>query len=325
MEQSRICPEIHYRRSNQGILLTACFGTDGNVVLPDDIDGIPVTAIAPYAFSHSELDVKDEVWKSETAGFLKESHRIVAEEVTQIRLPEEMTDIGRYAFYRCRNLKKMIFSDGILEIGGGAFNGCQLSELEIYCNRGRKSALKSVLDEIRFQIHARIYYRCQDGRQEIADILFPEHYEEAVENTPARILYTSHHGAGGYYRQCFFDRELDYKKYDELFVRAVTEENEDTILGLALGRLQYPVGLSEAAQQEYERYVKAHIGKAVLYCIANDSKDKLKFLAEQRYSTKESVEAGIDYAGTLKKTELVSMLMEQKFRYFPKEEKKFEL
>ena len=58
-------------------------------------------------------------------------------------------------------------------------------------------------------------------------VLFPEHYEEAVENTPARLLVTHHHGAGGYYRQCFYDRELDYKKYDETFFRARAEEEPE--------------------------------------------------------------------------------------------------
>lgn len=72
-----------------------------------------------------------------------------------------------------------------------------------------------------------------------------EHYEEAVENTPARILETHHHGAGGYYRQCFYNRELDYKKYDEMFYHTVAEDTEETAVELALDRLRFPEELSE--------------------------------------------------------------------------------
>ena len=41
-----------------------------------------------------------------------------------------------------------------------------------------------------------------------ARLVFPEHYEEAVENTPARILFTQHHGSGNNYRQCFYNKEM---------------------------------------------------------------------------------------------------------------------
>lgn len=80
-------------------------------------------------------------------------------------------------------------------------------------------------------------------------ILFPEHYEEAVENTPARILETRHHGAGGYYRQCFYNRELDYKKYDEMFYHTVAEDTEETAVELALDRLRFPEELSGEEQK----------------------------------------------------------------------------
>ena len=46
-----LCPELHYRTTSSGIMLTACYGTDGCIILPDTIDGIPITAIAPYAFA----------------------------------------------------------------------------------------------------------------------------------------------------------------------------------------------------------------------------------------------------------------------------------
>ena len=54
-----------------------------------------------------------------------------------------------------------------------------------------------------------------------AHMVFPEHYDEAVENTPARILFTEYHGSGTNYRQCFYSKELDFAEYDSLFDMAV--------------------------------------------------------------------------------------------------------
>ena len=51
MIAKNLCPEIHYRKSNNGLILTGCYGVDGQIILPDEIDGIPIVEIAPYAFS----------------------------------------------------------------------------------------------------------------------------------------------------------------------------------------------------------------------------------------------------------------------------------
>lgn len=321
----KIYPEIHYRKLESGIMITACYGDDGIFFLPDEIEGIPVTSIAPYAFAQSDVSLEDEIWRSREFFSGDEKKRLIAEKIVEVHLPKGIKEIGRYAFYRCRNLKKLVLSDEILEIGGGALNGCSLQEVEIHFYNGECSALKSILDEIRFAIHARLYYDREDGMTETADLLFPEHYEEAVENTPARILYTSHHGAGGYYRQCFYDRKLDYKKYDETFSRAIAEESEDTVINLAMGRLLYPFQLSEQAKDMYGSYVKEHFQKAVSIYIEKENLDALVYFKNHGYWTGESLEAGIDCAVRLGKTEILSVLMDEKYNSFPKKKKTFEL
>lgn len=319
------CPEIHYRKIKDGLMITSCYGSDGRVFLPDEIEGIPVTAIAPYAFSESSENSDDRIWKNKD--FLKggERKRLMSDYILEIRLPKGIREIGRYAFYRCRNLEKLILSDEIMEIGGGALNGCSLKEVEIHFHKGEQSALKSILDEIRFAIHARLYYDKEDGMVEIADVLFPEHYEEAVENTPARILYTSHHGAGGYYRQCFFDRKLDYKKYDEVFSRALAEESEETIIRLSMGRLLHPFRLSAQAAEIYKNYVKEHFLTALSFYIGTENWEAIRFFNCHGYWTKETLEEGIDCAARLGKTEILSVLMDEKHKYFPKKKKTFDL
>lgn len=316
------CPEIHYREQDDGLVLTGCYGVDGRIMLPDEIGGRPITAIAPYAFSEKEEAADDMVWLGPYVSLHRERKRLCTKDVLEIQLPAGVKEIGKYAFYRCRNLKRMIMSNSLLDIGGGAFTGCRLSQVEIHFYQGQKSALKSIVDEIRFEITAKLYYH---ELGQTARVLFPEHYEEAVENTPARILETHHHGAGGYYRQCFYERELDYKKYDELLVRAIAEEEEETVVRLALLRLRYPLRLSGKAKAVYETYLNRHLRKAAIMLVNDEDIKGLRFMSDNRYWNAEALDCAVKEAGRLKKTEILSMMMDMKHEHFPKSKKSFEL
>lgn len=318
---SQLCPKICYQEKDGGLILTACYGVDGQIYLPDEIHGKPIISIAPYAFSDREPSAEDLCWISEEAESFLDLHRLKKEEVTEIRLPEGVREIGRYAFYRCRNLRKLILSDSLREIGGGALTGCHIREVELWFLKGEQSALSSILDEMRYSILARLYYR----EDKMAQVLFPEHYEEAVENTPARILYTSHHGAGGYYRQCFYARVLDYQKYDALLPRAVAEEAEETVIHLVLGRLKHPYRLSEKAAESYGDYLTEHLETAARILVAEEDMEGLRFLSEKDLWTRQSLSAALEQAADLKKTEIIAFLTEEKASKFRAAKKSFEL
>lgn len=316
-----LCPEIHYRKSENGLILTGCYGVDGRIDLPDEIEGTPIIEIAPYAFSDSEEMKADLVFLSEDACLFEERRRLKTTDIEEVRLPSGVREIGKYAFYRCRNLKKLILSDEILEIGGGALTGCRgIREVEIHFKNGECSALKSILDEVRFQVHAKLYM----GEQ-MAEILFPEHYEEAVEDTPAKQLFTRYHGAGGDYRQCFFNRELDYKKYDELLYRAVAEDTVDTVSQMALGRLRFPYKLSVEAKKKYEQYLKMNLSQIMVLLTEKEETDKIRFLIDEGIVSEEAFLSAIECATKQQKTEILSVLMDEKRKAFPKKKKTFDL
>ena len=52
---------IHYRETEEGIEIVRCFGTDGNIELPEEIKGRPVTRAAAYAFSARKAQEDEEV------------------------------------------------------------------------------------------------------------------------------------------------------------------------------------------------------------------------------------------------------------------------
>lgn len=80
---------------------------EGEVVIPDKIDGVPVTAIGAGAFSG-------------------------AEGVTAVTLPSGLTTIGDSAFEGCTSIEKLVIPDSVVTVGENAFASCaSLSDLTI--------------------------------------------------------------------------------------------------------------------------------------------------------------------------------------------------
>ena len=50
--------KIHYRIKNNAIEIVRCYGTDDRIVLPEEINGLPVVSAAPYAFLHIRMEKK---------------------------------------------------------------------------------------------------------------------------------------------------------------------------------------------------------------------------------------------------------------------------
>lgn len=282
-----------------GAELICCEDGEGEIYLPEEIEGERLLWAAPYAFSRTS--------------------------VTEVHLPRYMEKIGKYIFYRCFKLEKLAFSDSLSDIGAGAFTGCNIRELVIDFYKGEQSALKFIADEIRYRLVVTMRHHRADGRIETAKVLFPEHYEEAVENTPARIVETHYHGSGGNYRQCFYNRELNYREYDSLLPRAIAEEPAETVAEMAALRLLWPCKLQEEAKKQYEAYLTSHMDAAADVYVEREDAEMLRIFGQKGYWTKDSLEYAVDIAAKRKKTEILSLLMEERYRLFPKKKKVFEL
>ncbi len=289
---------IHYKIKEDKAIFESCEELEGEVCVPETVEGVPVVEAEAYAFSRKRI--------------------------TELQLPKYLAKIGRYAFYRSFALKKLCFSDALVDLGAGSFTGCSPKEIEIDFYHGEKSCLKFIADEVRFAFHVTMRFHKEDGSVEKAVVLFPEHYEEDVENTPARILEIDYHGAGGYYRQCFYNKELNFQDYDSYLIWAITEDEEETVADIAANRLKYPYKLTETAKDQYEAYLKEHMACAGKYFVNKEDSGMLKFFCEEKYFTKETMDVAIEAAAQEKKTEILSMLMDEKRKLFPKQKKTFE-
>ena len=128
-------PEYEYVNGElrDGIEITKYNGTDTEIIIPNQIDGIEVTSIGDNAFDGNE-------------------------KITSVTIPNTVLDVGIEAFANCKNLSSVIFEensklDRILvrafdgtalqeftvpescHILGNAFNGCNIKKFVILGNK----------------------------------------------------------------------------------------------------------------------------------------------------------------------------------------------
>ena len=78
-------------------------GKAEELVIPDNLDGIPVTGIGDKVF-------------------------LMCGSLTSVKLPDGVTSIGSFAFSLCRSLKTVSIPDSVTEIGISAFSECRSLE-----------------------------------------------------------------------------------------------------------------------------------------------------------------------------------------------------
>ena len=314
--------KIYYREKSGGIEILRCFGIEGRVEIPGMIDGKLVISAAPYAFS-SHMDEKEDLknaslWEvSDGLEFGREEHVLAGNDVEEIVFPYTLKEIGRYIFYGCGNLKKLEFSDSLMQIGCGAFTGCHaLEKLTVHMRQGKKSGVKEMLGEMWQRIDVNFLYEYEEAR-----LVFPEHYDEAVENTPARILFTEYHGSGTNYRQCFYSKELDFAEYDSLFDMAVVMDKLEVLVDMSFGRLRYPWQLSEKAKKQYEDYIRGNLKDIGEFLVESGSLNGLELLSREKLWNREGLEHSIDVASGKKDMEISAFLMNERSRMQKEEQK----
>nr|WP_305137128.1 leucine-rich repeat domain-containing protein [uncultured Schaedlerella sp.] len=323
---------IHYRLLGDSAEIVRCRGTVSKVALPEQIHGYPVKKVAPYAFSakKGEEDRDTLVYESPEDALFREHERLLAgNEVEEVIFPDTVEEIGNYIFYNCKRLKRLEFTDALVRLGSGAFTGCGNLELvRVHLKRGKKSCVKEILGDLWQRIDVQFFHEGVNAGEDVQEVklVFPEHYEEAVENTPARILFTQHHGIGNNYRQCFYSREMDYRKYDGLFPLAVAQDRPEVAADLAFSRLLYPCGLTSEYREMYEIYVGEHPKETARHLVSRDQPELLQCMSGSGLWSRDILEEAILMAAEEGKTEMLSYLMNEKHLLFPeKKRRRFEL
>ena len=106
----------------------------GNAVLPEEIQGKKLTAIAATAFApeHLEEELFEQMFDSVVSYsmFCMKMGKYIAAEILDeggpdfVEIPESVERIGAYAFWKCRNLKEIRLPERIKELPPGVFGEC---------------------------------------------------------------------------------------------------------------------------------------------------------------------------------------------------------
>lgn len=118
-----------------------CAYPRGNITIPNDLDGHPVTSIRENPFYGDDYTIsvnKNHPYLATINGVLfgKTDKRIICCPKTlkleEYTIPEGICIIGSYAFYDCRALKKITIPNSVVKIEDYAFYSCDgLSRVEI--------------------------------------------------------------------------------------------------------------------------------------------------------------------------------------------------
>lgn len=303
-----------YERTEGGIRIVRCYGTGSQVVVPREIEGVPVTELSAYAFAE-EMEGEP----PNRSGL----PCICGASLEALFLPDTIRRLGRYLFYNCIHFSTLSFYSNIASMGAGAFTGCtRLSRLILHQKEGQ-SCLREILQDLRQSVRVDAFL---PGESSLAyRLMYPEFFEEAVENTPARIISTQTHGMGIQYRNTFRNTGIVFAEYDKLFETGKYNMDLTDNIKISAARLSCPWELSEDAEAGYASWLRQHIREGAAYFLEQGQREEIKWMAESFAETKEELDLLVQAAGVRKDTEVLSSLMDISHRRFPGKRKRFAL
>lgn len=144
--------------NSEAVITDVSLGIDGEITIPSEIEGYPVTKIGDYAFHNAErmtgVVIPDSVVSIGERAFAN------CRRLENIQFGSGVTDIGAYAFVECESLRSVVIPEGVASMGRGAFARCSM-----LWNVDLPSSLKS--------IECFAFYQCQ-----LQDVVIKEGTEQ---------------------------------------------------------------------------------------------------------------------------------------------------
>ena len=223
----------------EGVCILRCETRDPVVLLPDEIDGAPVTALGRYVLSGRAPDLSGRETFSVrvTCGGPLPVHE--ADSIRAVTLPKHARTVGSYAFYNCRSLEELTMTDSVSAFDGGSLMTC----------------LPKILGETASELDVRFLHG-----DTCTPLLFPAYTEELEDLSPAHIFQRRIHGAGYSYRQCFDGAALNFRQYDRALSELAERHDFAIAARVAVRRLAAPFALSDSARADYLAVLREHGG-----------------------------------------------------------------
>jgi hypothetical protein len=138
--------ETELSRTGNGRTIHRYEGKGGSVIIPDEIDGLPVVQIDNYAFSGGKKKIT-QITLPKTLKII-DSFAFKNSGITSIVIPEGVTDIGAGAFQDCAQLTSVTLPQSLQRVGYRVFEDCtSLTEVKIPSGHTIKYGIYSVNGE----------------------------------------------------------------------------------------------------------------------------------------------------------------------------------
>ena len=237
----------------------------------------------------------------------------------KLRLPENVVRIGKYAFYNCRKMEEINIPLATTDLNMGMFLNCDALQ---YMTFGRCRHISDLISGLNHELHLTIDFLQENGETERCKLLIPDFQYEYIEDTPARQFHQVNYGTGHIFRQCIGNSEIDFRRYDEIFYLTRREDEAETVLLLAMNRLQYPYRLQEKYKENYLNYIRDHFLWAAEYYINRNENEKIRLFADWGLFTQENLPQVMEIAQKKGRTAILSFLMDYQHRHFAPARKK---
>lgn len=272
------------------------YAKSGMVSIPDEIDGCPVTEIGAYCFSDVEHlpDSVRETWYTDREEDAALYPLIAGGVLESLELPDQVTEIQDFAFYNCKNLRRLQVGSGTRRTGSDIFMNCRcLHELEIRCGIEEPSGAAALLQQFSSEIEVH-FLGSSHGSE--AKLLYPEYTESYDEIAPAHIFGRNITGEGFRARQLFDCGVVQLERYDGMLDKIAAEENGQTVGRLSLLRLLYPVSLRWEKRAEYEKHLRENAFGTAKYFIEMRDLESLQQMCERLYLQGKDLDEAIQYS-----------------------------
>ena len=164
--------DFAYEKTEKGIRILRCYGVSSTVSVPGELEGLPVTELADYAFADGMENEPEN-----TSGL----PCICGNDLEELYLPESIRRLGRYVFYNCLQFRKLSCYSTVSYMGAGGFTGCgRLSHLEMHQKAG-PSCLRELLQDLKQTVLVDCYLQDKSQKEDFAcRLVYHEFFEEAV-------------------------------------------------------------------------------------------------------------------------------------------------
>ena len=301
-------------REEGGIALLRCETSAPQLLLPDELDGLPIIRLGDYVFSAREpKQLPEGAFRLRLTSGGEELPAHDAATLRMVRLPQKALSLGNYAFYGCTGLEALEIGGHLQTVGTDAFMNCfSLRRMTLTAPAEECRCLRGLLQEYSGKLE--LCFAPAAGPE--CRLFFPAYDEDYEEMAAPHIFHYNIRGVGYLCRQSFDGHCFRYDQYDASLDLLLRTHEFSLAVRMAMDRLRFPVQLSETARAAYLSCLEQHTEQALELVLTEADTAPLSFLLSLDLLGRPALAEGCGMARTARRTEALGLLLEYQNRRF---------